>query len=87
MATDEKGEEIRASLPGDDIYAVFANRFHVIATEGFTRIVFGESPSGGQTFYRLAVALPTEDAKNLGEVLLDLIRKLNEDDAEDKASD
>jgi hypothetical protein len=86
MASDEKEEAARGPLPGDDIYASFANRFHVIATEGFTRIVFGESPSGGQTFYRLAVVLPTEDAKNLGEVLLDLIRQLNEEDAKDETS-
>ena len=67
--------------PGEEVYAIFADRFYVVATDVFTRIAFGEAPTGVQEFYRTAVVLPTKDARYLAELILRLIRELGEEDA------
>jgi hypothetical protein len=81
MSDEKKAENDDRPAPGEDIYAIFANRFYIVATEAFTRIAFGESATGIQEFYRMAVVLPTEDAKALARSLSRLIAEVEEEDA------
>jgi hypothetical protein len=79
--SDDKKSEDREPTPGEEIYAIFANQFYAVATKAFIRIVFGEIVTGNRSFYRSAVVLPTDDARELAELLLKLIRDLGEEDA------
>ena len=72
--------------PGEDVYAIFANRFYIVATVGFTRIAFGESATGSKEFYRSAVVLPTDDAKALAHSILRLIGEVEEDEKDAEPS-
>jgi hypothetical protein len=80
--TADTKEEQEGPTPGEEIYAIFADRFYVVATTTITRIAFGEAPTGMREYYRTAVVLPTKDAKELAELVLRLIRELEMDDAE-----
>jgi hypothetical protein len=79
--SDDKNPEDEEPSPGEEIAAVFANQFYAVATKSFTRITFGESVIGDRTFYRNAIVLPTDDARELAELLLKLIRELDAEDA------
>ena len=79
-AGPQKEEGPAEPTPGEDVYAIFADRFYVISNAGHTRIAFGEAPTGAREFYRMAVVLPTVEAKRLAELILRLIRELDEEE-------
>jgi hypothetical protein len=63
-------------VPGEELPALFANRFYIVAGPRTTRITFGEGIDNGASRYRSAIVLPMDDAKQLAEVLADLLRKV-----------
>ena len=68
--------------PGEELYAVFANDFYVVATEDFAQIIFGETVTEGRTFYRSAFVMPTANARQMAEAVLRLIRQVETGDAD-----
>ncbi len=58
-----------------EIIAVFANRFVIIAGDTTTRITFGEAVSGTGASFRTAVVLSTSDAQWLGAALTQTIER------------
>jgi hypothetical protein len=64
---------------------LFVNNFYVTGANSFIRIAFGESaqePTGTQ--YRVAVALPLEDAKELAKVVGEMVAEIEEENASGK---
>ncbi|MEK7994669.1 MAG: hypothetical protein AAB403_12765 [Planctomycetota bacterium] len=55
--------------------AVLVNRFQALRTKDLVRLSFAETFPGHPEFYRFAVALTFEDAKQLGELLTQLVSK------------
>jgi len=68
--------DMNEPVPGAELPALFANRFYVLANERTTRIAFGEHVDRGAVHYRTAITLPMEDAKQLVDVLNDVIRQV-----------
>jgi hypothetical protein len=61
-------------LEGEDIPAIYINRFHIITGPVTTRITFSESMRGLEpSFPRVAVAMKTTDAEELANALLTVI--------------
>jgi hypothetical protein len=71
-ATDPGTEPV----PGEDLPAVFSNRFYIVAGPQTTRIAFGENIDNGTSRYRSAVVMPMDGAKELVALLTDLIQKV-----------
>ena len=74
--TTSQAIEMNEPVPGAELPALFANRFYVLANERTTRIAFGEHVDRGDVHYRTAITLPMEDAKQLVDVLSDVIRQV-----------
>jgi len=64
------------AVPGEDLPALFANRFYIVAGPQTTRIAFGENIDNGSSRYRSAVVMPMDGAKELVALLSDLIQKV-----------
>ena len=87
MNKPDHGEDI----PDDDVLyarsrrisATFVNNFLVTGTSSIIRIAFAESadiPVGPQ--YHVAVALPLQDAKELGRIVLKMIAEIESETGE-----
>lgn len=67
--------EAQTPPAGRELPATYVNRFHVIVGPITTRITFGEALIGLEADSRVAVAMKTTDALELGNLLIELIRK------------
>lgn len=68
-STDVQGTE---NLPG-----IFTNRFFVLGNPVTTRVAFGERIAGNETVYRTAVVMTTSDARDLYQLLGDILKRLD----------
>jgi len=79
-------EELRKDYPiTREIPATYVNNFFVTGSPVIIRIVFGESadePVG--TKYRVAVAMPLDDARELVRVVSEMIAEIDQDKAPEK---
>ncbi len=80
-----EARELSQPVPGEELPALFANRFYIVAGPRTTRIAFGEGVENGSSRYRSAVVLPMDDAKELAQMLSELIRKVESQVAAERA--
>lgn len=74
----DKEEDLNRAYPASRRPAtLFVNNFYVTGAGSFIRIAFGESaelPTGTQ--YRVAVALPLDDAKELARIVGNMVAEI-----------
>ena len=67
------------ALPGSNLQSTYANRFHVTIHGATVRIAFGESIMGVD-HYSTALTMLTNNAVELAEVILKLVREASQPD-------
>ena len=72
-----QGEEAQASVPTQDVTSVFANRVHVTAGYDVVRVVFGDTFDGSYTNWHSGVVMRTADAKDLKNMLTNLLDQID----------
>jgi len=82
---DESNEDEKNAIePIREVAATYVDSFFVSVTPTITRISFAEITNEGESMWRLAVVLPTVDAKELSRIIAELAAK--NDEAEAKAA-
>jgi hypothetical protein len=74
--------------PSREVPAIFVNNFYVTGTGPIIRIAFAESaedPPGNK--YRVTVALPIEDAKELARVVGEMVTEIEAEEATKRPAD
>jgi hypothetical protein len=86
---DSSEEDVRLTrnyAPSREMPAIYVNNFYVTGSSHIMRIAFGESsdePVG--TKYRVSIAMPLEDAKELSRVVQEMVKRVEQDHAAAKA--
>jgi hypothetical protein len=65
--------------PIREVTAIYVDSFFVSVTPIITRLSFAETTNEGESIWRTAVVLPTSDAKELAQVIVDLATKHEEE--------
>jgi len=76
--TDEQSENQEKQPEKIELRAptLFSNKFYVVKSEKVTRIIFGDEPAAGSdTMYHSSIVMSNSDAKQLGDLISELMNK------------
>ena len=76
--TGKKEKNTLKEMAEQKLPAIFSNRFNIGLNANHTRIIFGDAIIGMDAEYHTSIVMPTEDAKELAQLILQLIEKNKE---------
>ena len=73
--TAKKEKNTLKEMAEQKLPAIFSNRFNIGLNARHTRIIFGDAFIGTDTKYHTSIVMPTEDVKELAQLILRLIEE------------